>query len=134
MKETLVDVGHQMAYADATVSDLSHMLCATTPPFCISVDYGGIERTDLLAGASNWPVIVIQNNADLIHQTDLLFIVTLKLAAARSVCLACGEDFTGERGIDLGEESGNVVRRDLRRTCDCRGCAHFGQKIEVERK
>lgn len=89
-------------------------------------DYGGVERTELLAGASNWPVIVIQNNADLIHQTDLLFIVTLKLAAGCSVCLACGEDFTGERCIDLGEETGNIVRRNLRRACDCSGCAHFG--------
>lgn len=54
-------------------------------------------HTDLLAEVSNWFIVLVQDDADLVHEADLLLIVPLK----------CG---TG--GIDIGEEAEDVVCRD----------------------
>lgn len=38
------------------------------------------EHTDFLAGAANGDIILIENDADLLHQPNLLFIVTRKIS------------------------------------------------------
>ena len=35
-----------------------------------------VSLTDLLASRANWLVVLIKDNADLIHETDLLLVVT----------------------------------------------------------
>lgn len=57
----------------------------------------GGRRTNLLAGLADGHVILVGNNADLIHQSDLLLIMT-------------GESFRA--GVDIGEEPQHVLRCD----------------------
>lgn len=54
-------------------------------------------HTDFLAEVSNWLVVLVEDDADLVHEADLLLIVPLKCGAG---------------GIDVREESEDVVRRD----------------------
>ena len=37
------------------------------------------RRTDFLAGAANWIVVVVEDNTHLLHEAYLLFIVALKI-------------------------------------------------------
>jgi hypothetical protein len=63
------------------------------------------EVANLLAGAANRYIVLVQDNAHLVHQTNLLFIVTSEITVlgGRGLCLG------GELGIDLGEEAQDVV-------------------------
>lgn len=68
-------------------------------------------HTDLLAGSADGLVIFVQDNADLVHEADLLLIVTVELR--------------GAGGIDVGEEVENRLGsnwRGLRRLGHRRGC------------
>lgn len=75
-------------------------------------------RTNFLAGCANSLVIVVQNNAHLVHEADLLRIVTIELG--------------GAGGVDVWEETKDRVSskrrglRGLKHGCSCR---HF----ELER-
>ena len=65
----------------------------------------GDKRTGLLAGIANGLVILVQDDADLVHQTDLLRIVTRESIGV---------------GVDIGEETedglgGDGLRRDSSR-------------------
>lgn len=74
----------------------------------------GVRRTEFLAGAADGSVVVIQNNADFVHQAHLLLVVTGEFAGiARGLCLARREDFAGERCVDLGEKEADVVGCDF---------------------
>lgn len=64
------------------------------------------QVADFLAGTSNWHVILIENDADLVHEADLLFIIAIEV-----VVLGC-RGLGGERGVDLGEEAQDVVGGD----------------------
>ena len=54
-------------------------------------------HTQLLAGLANGHIIVICNNAHLVHQSDLLGIVATQSLGG---------------GVDVWEESENILRRD----------------------
>lgn len=54
-------------------------------------------RTYLLAEVSNWLVIFVEDNADLVHQPNLLFIVTIERCRA---------------GVDVWEEAQNILSCD----------------------
>jgi len=58
---------------------------------------GQQRPTDLLAEIANWLVVLIEDDADLVHEADLLLIVPLQRCA---------------RGVDIGEESQNALRGD----------------------
>jgi len=64
--------------------------------------------TDLLRGTSDGIVIFVQHDADLVHETDLLFIVSTQFGGfsgflTRGLCKGC---------INLREELEDVLRRD----------------------
>ena len=84
------------------------------------------DLTDFLAGTSDRLVIIIQNDAYFIHQTDLLLVVTCQLAAASGggIAVGFGEDFASQRSIDLWEENSNIFRRNSRGFGSCSSCAH----------
>lgn len=68
-------------------------------------------RTDLLAGSADGLIIFVQDNTDLVHEADLLLIVTFELR--------------GAGGIDVGEEAEDRLGsncRGLRRLGHGRGC------------
>jgi hypothetical protein len=70
----------------------------------------GHEMADLLAGVTDGQVILIDDNADLIHEADLLLIVAGKSLGA---------------GVDVGEQTQHVLGRDgLRRLGDGCGGRH----------
>lgn len=81
VEEALVDVGHQVACEKLDV--------VSTP--------GQKRPTDLLAEIANWLVVLIEDDADLVHEADLLLIVPLQRCA---------------RGVDVGEESQDALRGD----------------------
>ena len=58
---------------------------------------GEVTHTQLLAGGSNWQVILVGNDADLIHEADLLLIVAVQGIAA---------------GVDIGEQPQDSFRRN----------------------
>ncbi len=68
-------------------------------------------HTNLLAEVSNGLVILIEDNADLIHQSNLFFIVTVKLCGAR---------------IDVWEKSQNAFSRNRLSLSDSRRGRHLG--------
>jgi hypothetical protein len=37
---------------------------------------GAVSLTDLLAGGTDWLVVLVEDDADLVHKTDLLLIMT----------------------------------------------------------
>lgn len=41
-----------------------------------------VSRTDLLASCANWVVVFVEDNADFVHETNLLLIVTRKRIGA----------------------------------------------------
>ena len=69
-------------------------------------------RTCLLAGTPNRLIIIIQDNTHLIHQSHLLLVVSLEFCAPSRRTRRGGVDFAGQRGVDLGEERVDIVRRD----------------------
>lgn len=75
-----------------------------------------IQHTDLLAKVTNWLVIVVQNDTDFVHKSDLLYIVTVECFGA---------------GIDIGKESEDVGGGDGFQTgrgdgfCFCDGGSHI---------
>ncbi len=73
-------------------------------------------HTYLLAEVSNWFVILIEDNADLVHQPNLLFIVTVKLSGAR---------------IDIWEKSQNAFSRDRLNLGDGRSGRHLGGSWDI---
>ena len=74
-------------------------------------DLAGGPPTDLLAGLANRHVILVRDNAHLVHQPDLLLVVAVEGIAAR---------------VDVGKEPQDMLRRD--RLCCYRlgncGCCH----------
>jgi hypothetical protein len=73
---------------------------------------GGIGRTNFLAGATNGEVVLVKDNADLVHEADLLFIVAVE------VVVLSGRSGIGQGGVDLREETEDVFGGDLRRLGD----------------
>jgi len=67
-----------------------------------------LKLTDFLGCASNWLVILVQHNANLLHQTNLLLIVALELSRARSVRGSIGRASKGR--INFREETENILR------------------------
>lgn len=125
VKKTLVDVGHQVA---CTMS--SRLALASGPAAPPDRRAGGAGRgerlTGLLAGTANRPIIVVQHNANLVHQTDLLLIVALQFSALVGIAaVGGGENVASQRSIDVGEESRHVIRGDLRRSRHRCSSAHF---------
>jgi hypothetical protein len=87
---------------------------------CLKLVLWEMLRTCLLACATNWLVVLVQNNADFLHKPDLLFIVALKVYIAYlrrpSTYHAC---------VDLiPKKSQDVVRRDGLTDGQCRCYAH----------
>ena len=64
------------------------------------------EVAHLLAGATDGRIVLVQDDADLLHQPDLLLIVSFKVTVpGRSgLCLR------SELSVDLGEEAKDVAR------------------------
>jgi len=60
---------------------------------------------NLLAGTADRNIVLVQDNAHLVHQTNLLFIVASKITVlgGRGLCLG------GELGVDLREEAQDIV-------------------------
>ena len=73
------------------------------------VDLGVTALTNLLAEVSDRLVILVEDNAHLVHQSNLFFIVTIELCGA---------------GIDVGEESQNALGRDGLGLSDCSSGRH----------
>jgi hypothetical protein len=65
--------------------------------------------TYLLAEVSNGLIIFVEDNANLVHQPNLFFIVTVQLRRAR---------------IDVGEKSQNALSRDGLSLSNCRCRRH----------
>lgn len=109
VEQSLVDVLHQVAW---------RMLLG----ICARVPIVGVVslRTDFLARASNWLVIFIQDDADLVHQADLLFIVAFEVVVLGSRC-CCGG---GQTSVYLGKQAQNVVSSDCLRLGGGGSCAH----------
>lgn len=55
------------------------------------------QRTNLLACSANWLVVLVEDDADLVHQADLLLIVTGQGLGA---------------GVNVGEETEHSLSRD----------------------
>ncbi len=73
-------------------------------------------HTYLLAKVSNGLVILIQDNAHLVHQPNLLFIMTVELCRAR---------------IDIWEKSQNAFSRDRLNLGDGRSGRHLGGSWDI---
>jgi hypothetical protein len=56
-----------------------------------------VPRTDLLASCANWVVVFVEDNADFVHKTDLLLIVTRERIGA---------------GVNIREETKHRFSRD----------------------
>ena len=83
MKKAFVDIGHEMAWNSQYGEKTSWI---DVPP------------TYLLAEISNRLVILVKNNADLIHQPDLFFVI-LTFQPARA-------------GVNIWEKSQDALSRD----------------------
>lgn len=81
-----------------------------------------LRRTNFLAGAANGEVVVVEDNADLVHETDLLLII------ADEIVVVGGRSGAGQRGVDLGKQAEDIFGRDLWRLSDSGGggSAHVG--------
>lgn len=97
VEEALVDVGHKVACA-AGISQYKRSLW----PWACPPRKGreGWQRTELLAGGPDGQVILVGDDANLIHQADLLLIVALEGFPPR---------------VDVREEAEDVLGRDGRR-------------------
>lgn len=84
-----------------------------------------MRRTNFFAGAANRKVIFVEYNADLVHETNLLFVV------ADEVVVLSGRSGAGQRGVDLGKQTEDILGGDLWRLSDSGsggGGAHVGDK------
>ena len=81
VEESLVDIGHKVAW---------RMLVRVQP-------HGRKLLTDLLAEVADWLVVLVEDNADLVHEANLLLIVPLH---------------GGARGVDVREQAQNAVCGD----------------------
>lgn len=91
VEEALVDVGHEMAYSWGLAN------------YLFSTDRFWELLTDLFASSADGQVVLVQDDADLVHQADLFLVVA-------------GQRFRG--GIDVGEQTQHVLSRDgLRQSC-----------------
>ena len=88
----------------------------------------GKKFTCLLAGASNRLIILVQHNTHLLHQADLFLIVPREVGAfplSGVAGIRRGENLARQGGVDVGEESGDVLRRDPRGSRLCGGGTHL---------
>src|SRR5690242_11724499 len=86
--------------------------------------------TDFLARASDRLVIVVQYNADLIHQLDLLLIVTCERIVVAGGLVRPANNSC----VDLREESSNVLSCDFGVLSDGGGRAHVCDRAIATRK
>lgn len=63
------------------------------------------EMADLLACTAYWKVILIEDYADLVHETDLLFIVALEILILMLILTLTCCDRRGKLRVDLREET-----------------------------
>lgn len=85
------------------------------------------KRTNFLAGATNGEIILVENDADLIHETNLLLVV------AHEVVVLSGRSGAGQGGVDLGKQAQDIFGGDLgRRGSDSggSGSAHLGRQVD----
>lgn len=130
VEQSLVDVLHQVAW---------RMLLG----MCARVAIVGVVslRTDFLARASDWLVIFIQDDADFVHEADLLFIVAFEVVVLGSRC-CCGG---GQMSVYLGKQAQNVVSSNCLRLggggggscahgCDCGNGANDCEQMQAIRE
>lgn len=89
--------------------------------------------TSLLARATNRLVIIIQDDADLVHQANLLLIVPFELPAIADrshIAVGGGQDGAGQRSVDVREERHDVLCRNSLSLGYCRRGAHLGRWVE----
>ena len=81
----------------------------------------GHEMARFFAGAANGYVVFVENDADFVHEPDLLFVV-----AGEVGIVGCGLGLVGECCVDFWEEAENVLAGRWFRLGDgCRG-RHLG--------
>ena len=98
VEETLVNVGHQVACEwPEHQYEHNHEDCRSTVGGGGGVVKVAALRTDLLAGLSDGKVVLVGDNAHLVHETDLLLVVAGESIAA---------------GVDVGEQAEHVLGRD----------------------
>jgi hypothetical protein len=82
-----------------------------------------LRRTNFLAGATNGEIVLVEDNADLVHEADLLFIV------AGEVVVVGGRSGIGQGGVDLREKAEDVFGSDGLRLGDGGGgSGHDGER------
>lgn len=80
----------------------------------------GCELTDFLARTTDGNVVVVEHYAHLVHEPDLLLVVTVeRMVVGGRVVFAADQG-----GVDFGEEAQNVFGRDARLLGDGNGAAH----------
>jgi hypothetical protein len=85
-----------------------------------------LNLTGFLAGTANRTVVVIQDDADFVHQANLLLVVALEFSPFVSgAIVGGGEDITSQGGVDFGEKSSDIFGGDLRRSRNCHRSAHL---------
>jgi hypothetical protein len=72
-------------------------------------------RTNFFAGATDGEIVLVENNTDLVHEADLLFIVAVE------VIVAGGRSGIGQGGVDLREKAEDILGSDGLRLCDGSG-------------
>lgn len=77
----------------------------------------GHEMAGFLRGRANGLVIVVENNADFVHESDLLFIVAGEVIGVSLSIVARGDGVgrhfgTDQAGVDFGEEGRDILSRD----------------------
>lgn len=70
------------------------------------------KLTGLLAGTANGFVVLIQDDAHLVHQADLFFIVTGEIVAVASRGCGRRKDLAGQGSVDIREEGRDIVGRN----------------------
>jgi hypothetical protein len=71
-----------------------------------------LERTNFLAGATNGEIVLVKDNANLVHEADLFLIVAVE------VVVVCGRSGIGQGGVDLREKAEDVFGGDGLGLCD----------------
>jgi hypothetical protein len=79
------------------------------------VDLEVTALTNLLAEVSDRLVIFVEDNAHLVHQSNLLFIVAIQFRGA---------------GVDIGEEAQNTLGCNGLSPSNGSGCRHFREEKE----
>lgn len=86
----------------------------------------------LLACTANGLVVLIHDDAHLVHQADLFLIVPGEVAAVARGGGGGWKDFAGQRGVDLGEEGRDVVGSDAFRSRHGGCSAHYARIVGME--